>query len=122
MVTVVGISRDDLESSTLALRMALLRAKPGDKVIASHFPEDIVALRSSVVEKVKEIAAGEKKDGVDFETFLGEQTVKPLQSFVGYLKETSPDFVYIGNLPDAAVRQVEAWQVLLLLSLLLLLF
>jgi len=110
VVTAVGISRDNFEGSALALRMAVHRAVPGDTVIAGHFPSvgQIVAEGhcGKLFEDAGKIVEKGKKDGVAFKTFAGEPTAKPLQSFVEYLTEMKPDFVYIGYPPEAGVRQV----------------
>merc|ERR1712203_783067 len=36
----VGVSSSNLKGSTMALRMAFTRARPGDTLIAWHFPRD----------------------------------------------------------------------------------
>uniref|UniRef100_A0A7S2Q332 Fido domain-containing protein n=1 Tax=Zooxanthella nutricula TaxID=1333877 RepID=A0A7S2Q332_9DINO len=100
----VGISERNFDISGAALAKAFYHSKPGDTVVAVHYPfnpfegeeglssvyvehfhslaeqhlDTIVDdVNSRVLERVRQVADTYKKDGVAFETFHGDKTQEP---------------------------------------------
>eukprot|EP00746_Dinoflagellata_sp_MGD_P024917 gnl/MRDRNA2_/MRDRNA2_158552_c0_seq1.p1 gnl/MRDRNA2_/MRDRNA2_158552_c0~~gnl/MRDRNA2_/MRDRNA2_158552_c0_seq1.p1 ORF type:complete len:231 (-),score=38.30 gnl/MRDRNA2_/MRDRNA2_158552_c0_seq1:366-965(-) len=122
----VGISCGNFMSSARALKTALSYSKPGDMVIAVHYPVDLEDDESSVFEKhlkaswdlprlvdeIKEDIQHEcleraaqvaeeyqaTAQGVAFRTFLGRKTAEPHQTLVEDASrlEEKPHTIYLG--------------------------
>eukprot|EP00971_Amphidinium_carterae_P292575 5808356-Amphidinium_carterae.1 len=115
----VGISLEKKEQSLWALQRALVVSKPGDTVLAVHYPsnmntlvnmdlfpgmagdvvQDISRLRLEVLSLVDAVVAEKKPPGVDFKAFVGSSSAyKPAYALCEDCKvaDVKPYRVYIG--------------------------